>query len=170
MQGRRGREVEPHLCNMENFRTDGGQTRHVHSLRVRYADTDRMDMVYHGTYAAYLEAARVEMLRDAGWVYSELEKQGTLLPVVQLNLTFKKPARYDQVLEIHTVVTHPLTTKLQLRCEVRHGEDLLVVGEVVLVFVDAASGRPCRPPVGMSDRLIELGVLHDDGDSGACGT
>ena len=151
-----------HLCPMENFRTVDGQTRHVHALRVRYADTDRMDMVYHGTYAAYLEAARVEMLRDAGWVYAELERQGTLLPVVQLNLTYKKPARYDQVLEVHTVVTHPLTTKLQLRCEVKHGEDLLVAAEVVLVFVDAGSGRPCRPPEGMAERLMELGVLQKD--------
>ena len=48
--------------------------RHWHRLRVRYADTDRMDMVYHGTYAAYLEAARVEMMRDAGWVYAEAGK------------------------------------------------------------------------------------------------
>ena len=84
---------------MESFVVRNGQTYHVHRLRVRYADTDRMDMVYHGTYAAYLEAARVEMLRDAGWVYAELEKDGILLPVVQLNLTYKKPARYDQLLE-----------------------------------------------------------------------
>ena len=155
-------EARVHLCSMKNFRSVDGQTRHVHALRVRYADTDRMDMVYHGTYAAYLEAARVEMLRDAGWVYAELEKQGTLLPVVQLNLTYKKPARYDQVLEVHSVVTHPLTTKLQLRCEVKHGEEVLVVAEVVLVFVDASSGRPCRPPEGMSERLVELGVLQKE--------
>ena len=94
---------------MEAFREVGGQVFHVHSLRVRYVDTDRMDMVYHGTYAAYLEAARVEMLRDAGWVYAELEREGILLPVVQLNLSYKKPARYDQLLEVHTVVTEEPT-------------------------------------------------------------
>lgn len=144
---------------MSQFEKIGGQIKHIHRLRVRYADTDRMDMVYHGTYAAYLEAARVEMLRDAGWVYAELEKSGILLPVVQLNLTYKKPARYDQVLEVHTHITAPLSSKLQLRCEVRHGEDLLVVGEVVLVFVDANTGRPCRPPSGMESRLDELGLI-----------
>jgi acyl-CoA thioester hydrolase len=144
---------------MSQFEKIGVQVKHIHQLRVRYADTDRMDMVYHGTYAAYLEAARVEMLRDAGWVYADLEKSGTLLPVVQLNLTYKRPARYDQLLEVHTHITAPLSSKLQLRCEVRHEDDLLVVGEVVLVFVDASTGRPCRPPSGMESRLDELGLI-----------
>ena len=144
---------------MEAFREVGGQVFHVHSLRVRYVDTDRMDMVYHGTYAAYLEAARVEMLRDAGWVYAELEREGILLPVVQLNLSFKKPARYDQLLEVHTVVAEEPTSKLFLRCTVRHGEDVLVEAEVVLVFVDATSGRPRRPPEGLNARLRELGLI-----------
>lgn len=118
-----------------------------------------MDMVYHGTYAAYLEAARVEMLRDSGWVYAELEKAGTLLPVVQLNLTYKKPARYDQMLEVHTVVAEPPTSKMRLLCEVRHEQELLVKGEVVLVFVDAKEGRPCRPPAGLAERMAELGLI-----------
>lgn len=133
--------------------------RHVHHLRVRYADTDRMDMVYHGTYAAYLEAARVEMLRDAGWVYAELEKSGVLLPVVQLNLTYKKPARYDQWLDIRTHITAEPTTKLCLRCEVYHEENLLVTGDVILVFVDAQSGRPCRPPQGLAEKMHKLGLI-----------
>lgn len=136
-----------------------GQVFHAHRLRVRYADTDRMDMVYHGTYAAYLEAARVEMLRDAGWVYAQLEKEGILLPVVQLNLTYKKPARYDQELDVFTTVTSEPTTKLRLRCEVTHHGELLVVGEVVLVFVDANSGRPCRPPQGLAEKLHDLGMV-----------
>lgn len=144
---------------MQPFRELDGQIRHVHTLRVRYADTDRMDMVYHGTYAAYLEAARVEMLRDAGWVYAELEEQGTWLPVVQLNLSYKKPARYDQVLEVHTHVTSALTSKLQLHCEVRHQNELLVVGEVILVFVDAQTGKPSRPPEGLAQRFVELGLV-----------
>lgn len=144
---------------MKAFQRINGQMKHVHTLRVRYADTDRMDMVYHGTYAAYLEAARVEMLRDAGWVYAELEKRGTMLPVVQLNLMYKKPARYDQVLEVHTHILANPTSKLQLHCEVRHEGELLVVGEVVLVFVDASTGRACRPPEGMAERLHELGLI-----------
>jgi len=144
---------------MGTFRaTDGGQV-HVHDLRVRYADTDRMDMVYHGTYAAYLEAARVEMLRDAGFVYAQMEREGTLLPVVQLELTYRKPARYDEELEVHTHIVQPPTSKLELNCEVRRGEDILVVGRVVLVFVDGASGRPKRAPVDLSQTMSEMGLV-----------
>ena len=150
---------DPHLCIMAGFQNFPEGVRHVHRLRVRYADTDRMDMVYHGTYAAYLEAARVEMLRDAGWVYAELEKTGVLLPVVQLNLSYKRPARYDQLLDIRTHVVAEPTTKLSLRCEVYHENDLLVTGDVVLVFVDAPSGRPCRPPEGLAEKMHELGLI-----------
>lgn len=138
--------------------TVGGQV-HVHDLRVRYADTDRMDMVYHGTYAAYLEAARVEMLRDAGFVYAQMEREGTLLPVVQLELTYRKPARYDEVLEVHTHIVQPPTSKLELHCEVCRGEDILVVGRVVLVFVDGASGRPKRAPEDLSQTMSEMGLV-----------
>lgn len=151
--------VTSHLCSMAGFKHFPEGMRHVHQLRVRYADTDRMDMVYHGTYAAYLEAARVEMLRDAGWVYAELEKAGVLLPVVQLNLTYKRPARYDQLLDVRTHVVAEPTTKLCLRCEVYHQEDLLVTGDVILVFVDAQSGRPRRPPEGLADKMHELGLI-----------
>ena len=56
--------------------------------RVRYADTDKMDMVYHGSYIPMLEAARVDTLREIGWVYDEMEKAGVLLPVVDLHLKY----------------------------------------------------------------------------------
>ena len=148
-----------HLAAMGEFKvTDAGKV-HVHELRVRYADTDRMDMVYHGTYAAYLEAARVEMLRDAGFVYARMEQEGTLLPVVQLDLTYKLPARYDELLEVHTHITQPPTSKLVLHCEVRRGEDLLVVGRVVLVFVDGKTGRPKRAPEQLAQAMLAMGLV-----------
>ena len=145
---------------MKRFQMLDGQIRHVHELRVRYADTDRMDMVYHGTYAAYLEAARVEMLRDAGWVYADLEREGTLLPVVQLNMAYRKPARYDQLLQVHTHILAEPTSKLQLHCEVRHEGELLVEAQVTLVFVNEKTGRPCRPPEGMTEAMIQLGLVE----------
>lgn len=145
---------------MGHFKANDAGKVHVHELRVRYADTDRMDMVYHGTYAAYLEAARVEMLRDAGFVYAKMEREGTLLPVVQLDLTYKQPARYDELLKVHTYITQPPTSKLELHCEVRRGEDLLVVGRVVLVFVDGSSGRLKRAPEGLARAMSEMGLVR----------
>ncbi|MDA0728356.1 MAG: thioesterase family protein [Bacteroidetes bacterium] len=133
---------------------------HIHNLRVRYADTDRMDMVYHGTYAAYLEAARVEMLRDIGWVYAAMEKEGVLLPVVRLELNYLQPARYDQELQVHTIVEGQPTSKLVLRCEVKHNDQLLVQGRVVLVFVDAGTGKPRRPPAGLVDDMASHALIE----------
>lgn len=137
-----------------------GQVNHVYRLRVRYADTDRMDMVYHGTYAAYLEAARVEMLRDLGWVYAELEKAGTLLPVVQLNLAYKSPARYDEELDILTHVIDRPTSRLKLHCTIQREDVLLVSAEVTLVFVDAKTGRPVRAPEEMVEDLLKKGLVR----------
>lgn len=145
---------------MGTFREEGGHWWHVHDLRVRYADTDRMDMVYHGTYAAYLEAARVEMLRDAGWVYAEMESDGILLPVVQLNMTYRRPGRYDAVLEVWSHVTAPPTSKLSLVCEVRSQGELLVRGEVTLVFVDRATGKPRRAPQGFTEALVRHHLIR----------
>ena len=150
-----------HLCQMKQFLVIDSQMKHVHSLRVRYADTDRMDMVYHGTFAAYLEAARVEMLRDVGWVYSEMEKAGTLLPVVKLQLDFLRPARYDQLLEVHTYVVSEPTSKVHLRCEILHEGTTLVKAEVVLVCVAADTGRPCRAPEGLVSSLRAQGLIAD---------
>ncbi len=138
-------------------------TPHIHKLRVRYADTDRMDMVYHGTYAAYLEAARVEMLRDVGWVYATMEEDGVLLPVVRLELNYRKPARYDQELEVYTLVEGQPTSTLVLRCEVKHRGQVLVQGRVVLVFVDSKTGRPRRPPAGLVEALASNGRI-DSGE------
>ena len=154
MRQRRG----PSL-HMPEFVTHNEQRLHVHTVRVRYADTDRMDMVYHGTYAAYLEAARVEMLRAIGWVYADMEAEGVLLPVVHLSMDYHHPARYDQLLEVRTHVAEPPTSKLTLACEV-HAEGVrLVSARVVLVFLDDASRRPCRPPRGLSDALREAGLV-----------
>ena len=100
---------------------------------------------------------RGEMLRDAGWVYAELEKDGILLPVVQLNLTYKKPARYDQLLEVHTVVAEAPTSKLRLQCEVRFEQDVLLQGEVILVFVDAKVADLVVPLLGLQNVLLNWG-------------
>ena len=100
------------------------------------------------------------MLRDAGFVYAQMEQEGTLLPVVQLDLTYKQPARYDELLEVHTHITQPPTSKLELHCEVRRGGDLLVVGRVVLVFVDGKSGRPKRAPEELAQAMSAMGLVR----------
>ena len=77
---------------------------HEIQLRVRYAETDKMGVVYHGNYAQYFEVARVEMLRSLGVSYSSMEDSGIMLPVVNLNIDFRKPALYDELLTIKTTL------------------------------------------------------------------
>ena len=148
-----------HLWGMKNLDVTGGVTRHEYKVRVQYADTDRMDMVYHGTYARFLEAARVEMLRDLGFVYAELEASGVLLPVVQLNMSFKKPARYDEVLSVFTRVVRTPTSRLDLACQIECNGSLLVNAEVILVFVNRDTGKPMRAPEELAEAIEQSGLL-----------
>jgi len=128
--------------------------------RVRYSDTDRMDMVYHGSYVPMLEAARVDTLREIGWIYSEMEKKGILLPVIDLNIKYKKPARYDQILSIETHVLTPPTSKLIFVFKIKHEDELLVEAQVTLAFVNASNGLPQRSPDGLFEDLEKNGLIH----------
>ena len=128
--------------------------------RVRYSDTDRMNMVYHGSYVPMLEAARVDTLREIGWVYSEMENKGILLPVIDLHLIYKKPARYDQILSIESHVLKPPTSRLIFVFKIKHKQDLLVEAQVTLAFVDASTGLPHRAPYGLCEDLEKNGLIH----------
>ena len=72
-------------------------------VRVRYAETDQMGVVYHGNYAQYFEMGRVEWLRNLGISYKWMEDNGVMLPVVSLQMNYKKPARYDDLLTVKTI-------------------------------------------------------------------
>ena len=74
------------------------------TMRVRYGETDQMGYVYYGDYAEYLEVGRVEALRSLGFPYRRLEEEGVMLPVHDLRITYHKPARYDDLLTIRTII------------------------------------------------------------------
>ena len=143
-----------------SWKKNGDKRRFCINHRVRYADTDRMDMVYHGSYVPMLEAARVDTLREVGWVYSEMEEKGILLPVINLNIRYKMPARYDQILRIETHVVKAPTSKIEFCFNIYHEQNLLVEAQVVLAFVNATSGLPQRAPLGLEEALEENGLIH----------
>lgn len=128
--------------------------------RVRYADTDRMDVVYHGAYIPMLEAARVETLREIGWVYSEMEKSGVMLPVIDLNMKYHKPAKYDQILSIESYIASSPTAKIHFKFKIKHENELLVTADVILAFVDSDSGRARRAPSALIEALESSGLIH----------
>lgn len=120
---------------------------HEINVRVRYAETDQMGVVYHGNYAQYFEMGRVEWLRNLGLSYAFMEKNGIMLPVVSLTLIYKKPARYDDLLTVRTIFKKQESVRIEFDYEIyNEAGELLTTGYSMLVFVDMKTGRPVTPP------------------------
>ncbi|WP_159801582.1 thioesterase family protein [Flavobacterium sp. MK4S-17] len=120
---------------------------HEIKVRVRYAETDQMGVVYHGNYAEYFEMGRVEWLRNLGLSYRFMEEQGIMLPVVNLVLNYKKPARYDDLLTVRTIFKKQQSVKIEFEYEIyNENTELLTTGSSILVFVDMKTGKPVMPP------------------------
>lgn len=114
--------------------------------RVCYADTDQMGVVYYANYFMLFERARTELLRLNGLSYKQIEEQGFMLPVLDAHAKYHRPARYDDLLDITARVIEFDGLKLKTACEVKRDGILLVDGDVTLVFLNAQTGRPSRPP------------------------
>ncbi|NQY29466.1 MAG: acyl-CoA thioesterase [Flavobacteriaceae bacterium] len=128
--------------------------KHETKLRVRYGETDQMGVVYHGNYAQYLEVARVEWLRSIDISYKKMEADGVMLPVVNLNINFKKPAFYDEVIIIKTKLRKKPGLKITIDQEIYNNEDvLLTISEITLVFVSMQTKRPILCPDELLKKL-----------------
>ena len=110
-------------------------------IRVAYADTDQMGIVYHSNYLRYFEISRTEMLRSQGLVYRDLETEGVFLQVVHCELDFHHPAHYDDLLEVRSVISQLGKASLVISSEVWHDGNLLVTGRVKLAAVARNTGR-----------------------------
>ena len=116
-------------------------------LRTRYAETDQMGVVYYGNYPQYLELGRVEWLRSIGFTYKAMEEEGIMMPVVSLQIQYKKPALYDELITIRTKLKELPSTKIEFNYEILNEKgELLSTANTVLVFVDARTFRPVRCP------------------------
>ena len=124
-------------------------------VRVRYAETDMMGVVYHGNYLPWFEIGRTNLLREHGLPYRELEQEGFFLPVLEVYVKYSRPALYDDVLTIETTLAEKPTLKIRLAYEVRRGETLLAKGETVHAFIDR-QGKPVRPPHRFASKMDEL--------------
>jgi acyl-CoA thioester hydrolase len=130
---------------------------HEYNVRVRYSETDQMGVVYHGNYAQYFEMGRVEWLRNLGISYKRMEEDGIMLPVVSLNINYKKPARYDNLLRVKTIFKSQTTVKIEFDYEIYNEEDeLLTIAKSILVFVNIKTGRPTVPPEDVMEKLLGI--------------
>jgi len=124
------------------------------NIRVRYGETDQMGYVYYGNYAQFFEVGRVEWLRALGVSYKSLEESGIMLPVIQLNINYMKPAKYDDLLTITTIMTKKPLVKIEFDFEVHNeNNELLTTGYTSLVFMDMKKNKPIKAPQYLLDQI-----------------
>jgi len=125
-----------------------------HKIRVRYGETDQMGYCYYGNYAEFFEIGRVETLRSLGISYKQLESDGIMLPVVELNVKYLKPAFYDDELKIVTKIIKTPSVKIEFDYEIFNTKnELLTIGYTKLVFVDKKNMKPCQCPLELRQKL-----------------
>jgi acyl-CoA thioester hydrolase len=128
---------------------------HNEKIRVRYGETDQMGYAYHGNYALYFEQARTEMLRSMGFPYAELERQGIMMPIREISIKYYQPARYDDLLTIETRVAQMPTVRIFIEYKTYNEAGVLLnEGSTTLVFVDAGTRRPVRPPKSFMEAIL----------------
>jgi acyl-CoA thioester hydrolase len=122
---------------------------HEISFRVRYAETDRMGLLHHANYLVYFEMGRTELLRQRGISYRDIEDSGHLLVVIEVGCKFKRPAYYDDLLTLRTIVERVTHVKIVHRYEVLRDGVLLAEGHSTLACVDR-EGKPQGLPPSLS--------------------
>jgi conserved hypothetical protein TIGR00051 len=132
--------------------------RHITHNRVRYAEVDQMGFMYYGNYAMYYEIGRATLIREAGYPYSQMEKDGVVMPVVNMQSKFLRPARYEELITIETIVKElkdiPFITfhhKLY-----NEQNELIHIADVTLTFYDPIAEKR----VDMPDKLRRLLLPH----------
>jgi acyl-CoA thioester hydrolase len=122
------------------------------TVRVRYAETDQMGVVYYAKYFVWFEVARTDLLRAMGWTDREMEASGVLLPVIEAQCDYRRPTRYDDEVDIRTQarIASPVRMEFTYEVGVRGAEAPVAAGRTRHAAVDR-DGKPCRLP----DRILE---------------
>ena len=132
----------------------------ISKIRVRYAETDRMDVVYHSNYLVWFETGRIRLLDQIGMPYREIEANGLFLPVLTVSAEYKSPARFDDHLEIHLFLKKKPRARMHFDYEVRRGEELLAIGQSSHGFMDR-NGKGQRPPDDLI-KLLEVAWINEE--------
>ncbi len=123
-------------------------------IRIRYGETDQMGVVHHGNYALYLEMGRTEWLRTFGISYSQMEREGVMLPVISMALNYKKSAYYDDVVKVKTQLKKTPSVKIEFEYEITNeAGEILVQANTVLAFINMKTRRPMKCPDYILDKL-----------------
>lgn len=124
-------------------------------IRIHYALTDQMGVVYHGHYAQFYEIGRTESIRHLGYTYKDIEAMGVFLVVVDIHTKFLRPAKYDDLITVKTTLREmPVHHKIIFHSEIyNESDELLNVGDVTLYFIEAATMKRCGMPEVLKEKL-----------------
>jgi acyl-CoA thioester hydrolase len=129
---------------------------HSTTLRIRYAETDQMNIVYYGNYAQFFEVGRAESIRELGFTYKKMEEMGIRMPVVEMEVRFLRPAHYDDLITIKTFLKElPTDHSISFYNEVYNEQNkLLTTGKVTLYFIDSHTNKRTQMPDALREKLL----------------
>jgi acyl-CoA thioester hydrolase len=146
---------------MKQNNNNQNENHSITRARVLYADIDKMGIVYHANYLRWFEAGRGSYMRKRGRPYSETEKEGIQLPLIEANISYYKPAKYEQIIEIKTWVKQIGTVQLEFNYEITCQNELLVKGFTRHAAINK-QGRPVRIPANVVEALLSKETIADE--------
>ena len=125
-------------------------------IKVRYCETDQMGLVHHGSYINYFEEARISWISNLGFSYNEMEKSGIILPVSKLNVSYLRPAYFDDDLVVNVELSELPTSRLIFNYTIKNKDEVVVTGITVLAFLNKETKKPVRCPDYMLEKVTPL--------------
>ena len=125
-------------------------------IKVRYCETDQMGLVHHGSYINYFEEARIAWISNLGFSYNEMEKSGIILPVSKLNVSYLRPAYFDDDLLLSVEIAELPTSRLIFDYTIKKEEEVIVTGTTVLAFLNKETKKPVKCPDYMLAKVTPL--------------
>ena len=125
-------------------------------IKVRYCETDQMGLVHHGSYINYFEEARISWISNLGFSYSEMEKSGIILPVSKLNVSYLRPAYFDDELVVNVELAELPTSRLIFNYTIKNKDEVVVTGTTVLAFLNKETKKPVRCPGYLLEKVTPL--------------
>ena len=124
-------------------------------VRVRYAETDQMGVVYHSNYFPYFESARAESIRQLGFTYADMEKMGVIMPIIEVQCRYLRPARYDELLTIKVILKElPVHHKIEFYHEVyNESGEMLATAKIILYFIESKTMKRTTMPEPLLKKL-----------------
>ncbi len=130
------------------------ELKHSTKIRVRYADTDKMGIVYNGNYLSYFETGRTELMREFGLPYTKVESSGYLLPLIDAYVRYHAPAEYDDIVEVEAKLEMDSPSRIKFNYFVTCNEKKIASGYTRHIFVNSENMKPVKPPK-MFTKIVE---------------